>query len=797
MITVANYQTEINKIDWSKLPAAIKAEKDGIDGIIEFYNDDADIKETVDLFIELVNKNLPKEPKPTPSVKKEPSTQSKKEEVEKMSLRRVMSKTKYLQDVMPPMQQQALFEMENSEEREFFVEKILELDDILASSTKQQDKPLMDSMVKMHFFYGDTDWFILDYQPKSKTFFGYVILNGDVEMSEAGYISIADLHSVKRVEMDFYWNETTLLKALNSRYPSDFPIEKETEKTSPKNSPSKPSKTKVKKVVTEKDYQAVTSLTPGFMLIRRFYNMIKSGSVQPFAKVRSLYMAFQKAAIERKVGKSFEDAELFTKVSEKVTKLFKDFAEPSKADVKISSFPDDLKKEMETYVTGKKVSPAVNLLKRFVSMQGTQPNVKSATTLLKSITKLLEGNNTVETFNLAPYLIDAKKELEDYIKKPSEKIEPTQYGLSRPRSVCTNRVKCTGIDKTGKLHKGYKFQEGTGHVVKVRKSKLGSPKCVNRVKCTGLTKSGKLMKGYKFEEGTGNVVRVSRKKKSSTKKKGLGVVQVIEHTPIQEIYHNPIVPIVKENTNQLGYTPNPTPMVDNVENNPYENEEVKNPPFEQKPVVKNKLMSMTFDYLEMDEGWEDLMQNPARNMRIAIWGPPKNGKTAAALQMADYLSKFGKVLYNFADQGFNKSTQDLWISSGLAENANCEPNDASTLQALEKEINTGKYDFVFIDMISDYIRTEKIKPEDFKENFIRKYPNISFILIFEVTKDGNFKGDQGWTHLVDATMTVKDFLIENRGRYGMGEKVIWEEGLRKFNPKKYDEIYLSKPIQEI
>jgi hypothetical protein len=90
-------------------------------------------------------------------------------------------------------------------------------------------------------------------------------------------------------------------------------------------------------------------------------------------------------------------------------------------------------------------------------------------------------------------------------------------------------------------------------------------------------------------------------------------------------------------------------------------------------------------------------------------------------------------------------------------------------------------------MISDYIRNEKLRPEEFKERFVKQFPNTSFILIFEVTKGGNFKGDQGWTHLVDATMTVENFLIENRGRYGMGEMVIWEEGFKKFNPKRYEQ----------
>ena len=73
---------------------------------------------------------------------------------------------------------------------------------------------------------------------------------------------------------------------------------------------------------------------------------------------------------------------------------------------------------------------------------------------------------------------------------------------------------------------------------------------------------------------------------------------------------------------------------------------------------------------------------------------------------------------------------------------------------------------------------------------------ISFILIFEVTKSGDFKGDQGWTHVVDAIMTVEDFFMENRGRYGMGERIIWEEGFQRFNPKRYEEYISQKQLLE-
>lgn len=202
-------------------------------------------------------------------------------------------------------------------------------------------------------------------------------------------------------------------------------------------------------------------------------------------------------------------------------------------------------------------------------------------------------------------------------------------------------------------------------------------------------------------------------------------------------------------------------------------------------------MSMEFESLEMDEGWENFMQDPASNMKLAIFGKPKNGKTAGALQFAKYLTKHGNVLYNFADQGFNKNTQDLWITAGFE---NCpeelaKPSDANTLAELEKEIGTGNYKYVFIDMINDYINRENITPHEFKDRFIRKYPEVGFILVMESTKTGNFKGDQAWTHVVDAIVTVEDFCMENRGRYGIGHHVVWEEGLQKFNPKKFEELY--------
>ncbi len=211
------------------------------------------------------------------------------------------------------------------------------------------------------------------------------------------------------------------------------------------------------------------------------------------------------------------------------------------------------------------------------------------------------------------------------------------------------------------------------------------------------------------------------------------------------------------------------------------------------------IMNKNFDTIPFSGEWADFMQEPAKTMKLAIWGKPKNGKTAGATALANYLTNFGSILYNFADQGVNKSTQDLWKLSGLSEKDNAYLTETREIKELDKLCASGDYDFVFIDMINTYIHRTGIKYFEFEEQFMKKYPNISFILIFEVTKSGNFKGDQGWTHLPDALITVDSFVMHNQGRYGVGEYVVWKEGLKKVNAKKYKEMFgdESKVPEEI
>ena len=248
----------------------------------------------------------------------------------------------------------------------------------------------------------------------------------------------------------------------------------------------------------------------------------------------------------------------------------------------------------------------------------------------------------------------------------------------------------------------------------------------------------------------------------------------------------------------------------NIKTNPkIKNKGLKSPDIEQKqpkqpeggsysgecprPIVSGNILkasdvaNMDFETMPLDEGWENLFQTAPKNMRIAVWAKPKNGKTAACCNFASYLTKFGPTLYNFADQGINLSTKNLIEMSGLDTKPNAYITTSDTIPALIEDIEATGAHHVFIDMINQYINNG-VSSHQFKKEVLQRFPNVGFTFVMEVTKAGDFKGDQSWTHLVDQLVTIDNYIMETKGRYGNGEKISWEEGAQKYNPKRYEEI---------
>ncbi len=59
-----------------------------------------------------------------------------------------------------------------------------------------EDIPLSGKPIHLHFFIGGCDWHIAEYDGED-LFFGYAILNNDIEMAEWGYISFEELKAIR------------------------------------------------------------------------------------------------------------------------------------------------------------------------------------------------------------------------------------------------------------------------------------------------------------------------------------------------------------------------------------------------------------------------------------------------------------------------------------------------------------------------------------------------------------------------------------------------------------------------
>ena len=72
-----------------------------------------------------------------------------------------------------------------------------------------EEVPLKEKMIHMHFFIGGCDWYATEYSPEEKCFFGFAILNGDLQNAEWGYFSLDELASLKisflEVDRDLHW----------------------------------------------------------------------------------------------------------------------------------------------------------------------------------------------------------------------------------------------------------------------------------------------------------------------------------------------------------------------------------------------------------------------------------------------------------------------------------------------------------------------------------------------------------------------------------------------------------------
>ena len=74
-----------------------------------------------------------------------------------------------------------------------------------------QNTPWQDTVIHERFFLGGCDWYAAEFGPDERMFFGYTILNDDLQNAEWGYISFDELRAINikgiEVDRDLHWRK--------------------------------------------------------------------------------------------------------------------------------------------------------------------------------------------------------------------------------------------------------------------------------------------------------------------------------------------------------------------------------------------------------------------------------------------------------------------------------------------------------------------------------------------------------------------------------------------------------------
>jgi nucleoside-triphosphatase THEP1 len=157
------------------------------------------------------------------------------------------------------------------------------------------------------------------------------------------------------------------------------------------------------------------------------------------------------------------------------------------------------------------------------------------------------------------------------------------------------------------------------------------------------------------------------------------------------------------------------------------------------------MLEYQYETLNLTWPWSQLLGQPAKGFNVMLWGNPGGGKSTLALGLARDLARTsGKTLYVSGEEFGSYTLQDkLRRAGGHVEGLYFSEDYAGQ--------DLGAWDFVVLDSVQKL----RLSYEDF-EALNAAYPNTTFVLIFQATKDQKFKGVKEWEHEVDVVVEIEN-----------------------------------------
>ncbi len=177
----------------------------------------------------------------------------------------------------------------------------------------------------------------------------------------------------------------------------------------------------------------------------------------------------------------------------------------------------------------------------------------------------------------------------------------------------------------------------------------------------------------------------------------------------------------------------------------------------------SSLNETTFETLDFAGEWKTLLGVPERGFTALIYGEKFCGKSTFALKLADYLTKFGKVIYFSVEEGVKMTMQNKLRTLGIT-NSKLNISSEQLPEAIMKMAK--KFDFAIIDSLT----TADISADDLRNAKLAN-AKTAYIGINHITTDGRAKGGTGQLHNPDIVIKIEPIgkPIVEKNRYHLDE----------------------------
>lgn len=167
-------------------------------------------------------------------------------------------------------------------------------------------------------------------------------------------------------------------------------------------------------------------------------------------------------------------------------------------------------------------------------------------------------------------------------------------------------------------------------------------------------------------------------------------------------------------------------------------------------VSATELAKINFDTVKIPQEYQKMIGKASRNGSIMLYGMAGGGKTSFSINFAKRCAEMGqKVLIISKEEGINQTMQEK-----LRRFDAVNPNIFVTENI---PTDTKDYDVV----IFDSVQSLGLEPADLEKH--QKNLDALRIYIFQVTKDGRFRGANEFEHLVDCVLRAENGTITSKG----------------------------------